>query len=185
VLYGSVADVKRVEMLAEYVGQGKKIAYLADATVGPSALRKVEQAAESLKVGLIVFRAEGPGEYDAVFRAMQKAGVDAILVGTSLNFLANRADLVPRAVATRLPTMCPWREMAQAGCLLTFGTNLEWVFGRVVDYLIRIVGLGQKPGDLPIEQASKLDLIINMKTARSLGVTIPDRLAARANEVLE
>ncbi len=185
VVYGSVADVKRVEMLAEYLGPGKKIAYLIDATIGPSAIQKVEQAAASLKLELVTFRAGGPSDYDAVFRAMQDAGVSALLFGPSLNFLLHRADLAARAAAARLPTMCHWREMAQAGCLLTFGTNLEWVFARVVDYVVRIVGFGQKPGDLAIEQASKFELIINLKTARALGVTIPDGLGARANEVLE
>jgi putative ABC transport system substrate-binding protein len=185
VVYGSVADLKRVEMLAEYLGRGKKIAYLIDGTVGPNAIQKVEQAAASLSVNLVVFHANGPSEYDAAFRAMQDAAVDALLFGSSLNFLLHRGDLVARASAARLPTMCHWREMALAGCLLTFGTNLEWVFGRVVDYVIRIVGFGQKPGELAIEQASKLELIINMKTARALGTTIPDRLAARADEMID
>ena len=185
VVYGSVADLKRVEMLAEYLGPGKKIAYLIDATVTPRAVEKVKQTAASLKLELVTFRADGPSDFDAVFRAMQDAGVGALLFHSSLNFLLHRADLAARAAAARLPTMCSWREMAQEGCLLTFGTNLDWVFARVVDYVVRIVGFGQKPGDLPIEQASKFELIINMKTARALGVTIPDRLGARADEVLE
>jgi putative ABC transport system substrate-binding protein len=185
VLYGTVADIKRVEMLAQYVGPGKKIAYLLDATVSPEGAKKVKQAAIASKVELVTFWANQPSEYEAAFKAMQNAGASAVLVGTSLNFLTHRSDLAARAAAARLATMCSWREMAQAGCLLTFGTNLEWVFGRVVSQVVSIVAFGQKPADMPIEQASSLDLIINMKTARALGVTIPDTLAARANDVLE
>jgi putative ABC transport system substrate-binding protein len=81
--------------------------------------------------------------------------------------------------------MCHWREEAQAGCLVAFGTSLDWVFSRVGEYLVRIGVMGEKAADLPIEQASKFELIINLKTARALGLTIPDGLAARASEVIE
>jgi putative ABC transport system substrate-binding protein len=185
VVYGSVADIKRVEMLGEYLGPGRKVAYLIDATVGPNAAEKVQRAAASLKIELVEFRAERPSDYARVFGAMQDANVEALLFGSSLNFLLHRDDLVARATAARLPTMCHWREMAQAGCLLTFGPNLQWVFGRVVDYSARILAFGQKPGDLAIEQASKLELIINMKTAKALGQTVPPTLLARADEVIE
>jgi putative ABC transport system substrate-binding protein len=185
VVYGAEADIKRLEMVAEYFGQGKRIAYLVDATIGPESIRKIEQAAATLRVELAVFRAVSPSEYDAVFQAMQDAGVGALLFSRSMNFLVDRGNLAARAAAARLPTMCHWREMAHAGCLVSFGTNLEWVFGRVVEYLLRIMVFGEKPGDLPVEQASAFELIINMKTARTLGVTIPDGLAARANDVIE
>jgi putative ABC transport system substrate-binding protein len=185
VVYGSVADGKRLEMLAEFLGAEKTVAYLVDATVGQSAINKVEQAAASIKMRLLVFRAAGPSDYDAVFRAIKDAGASALLLGSSLNFLANRVDLAARAASAGLPMMCQWREMAQAGCLLTYGTNLQWVFGRIVNQITSILAFGQKPGDLPVEQATNLDLIINLKTARALGATIPAGLGARANEMIE
>ena len=125
VVYGSEADIKRLEMMTEYFGQRKRIAYLVDATARAEGIRKVEQAAAKLGVDLMVFRAASPSDYDAVFRAMHAAAVGALLFSTSMNFLVDRGDLAARAVAAHLPTMCHWREMAQAGCLVAYGTNLE------------------------------------------------------------
>jgi putative ABC transport system substrate-binding protein len=185
VVYGSAADVKRLEMVVENFGKGKRIAYLIDATARPATRQNVEQAASKLGVDLVVFRAESASDYDAVFRAMHDAGVGALLLSTSMNFLVDRNDLTARAAAARLPMMCHWREMAQAGCVAAFGTSLEWVFGRVVDYMIRIMLYGQKPGDLPVEQASKFQLVVNLKIAKALGLILPSEVLARADELIE
>lgn len=184
VVYGGEADSKRLEILAE-LQNAKRLAYLVDATVSAASIERVQQAAAKLNVEILLVRALKPADYDSAFRTMQEASVAGLLLSPSLNFLEQANDLAARAAKANLPTICHWREMTQAGCLMSFGTSLEWVFDRVGDACTRILLYGSKPSEMAIEQASKFDLVINTKTAQALGVTIPAALAARASEVID
>jgi hypothetical protein len=152
----------------------ERVAFLVDATVGESARNRRYR---SLKLELVTFRITG--QISTVFG---RCKTRRWRCADQLQFELSAAQSRRRRGRRRtLATMC--REMAQAGA-----PHLRHEPGVVLvasDYVVRIVGFGQKPGDLPIEQASKLDLIINMKTARALGVSVPESLAARANDLLE
>ena len=115
---------------------------------------------------------------------MARARAGALTVLVSPMFFGERRRLVDLAAKTRLPTLFPWREYVDAGGLMAYGADLADLFRRAATYVDKILK-GAKPGDLPIEQPTKYELIINLKTAKALGLTIPPSLLQRADQVIE
>ena len=115
---------------------------------------------------------------------MSKARVDALTVLPSNMFFNERRRLVDLTAKSRLPAVYPWKDFVDAGGLMSYGLNVADLFRRAATYVDRIVR-GAKPGDLPIEQPTKFELVINLKTARTLDLTIPPSLLARADQVIE
>jgi putative tryptophan/tyrosine transport system substrate-binding protein len=133
---------------------------------------------------LFVYLADGPSDYQAAFVAMRRDRVESVLIASDVRFFQDRDLIAALAREGRHPTSCEWVSMARAGCLLGYGASQSDLRGRLAQYVARILG-GASPGDLPIEQPSKFELGINLKTAKALGLTVPPALLARADEVIE
>ncbi len=180
-LYG-----KRLELLKQLIPRASRVAILRDPENRTSALslRDAEGAAKSLGVVVQRFSARGPRDLDAAFLAIKRARADAVLLGENTAFIAERRRIANLALMHRLPMMFAAKEYAEAGGLISYGTDYPDLFRRAATYVDKILK-GAKPGDLPIEQPTKFELVINLKTAKALGLTIPRSLLLRADEVIE
>jgi ABC-type uncharacterized transport system substrate-binding protein len=143
-----------------------------------------EVAARALGVRLHFVEARGPEDFDRAFSDMTRARAGALTVRPAPMFVSERRRLVDLAAKNRLPTVYPWREFVEAGGLMAYGPNLADLFRRGATYVDKILK-GTKPGDLPVEQPPKFDLVINLKTAKALGPQIPQSLLQRADQVIE
>jgi len=147
-------------------------------------MREVEATARSLRIRLQRVDAKGPEEFESAFAAMARERADALLVGGTSTFLAHRTRLAELAVKGQLPTMYSFRESVEAGGLMAYAVNMADFVGRAAVYVDKILK-GAKPADLPIEQPTKFELIINLKAAKALGITVPQSLLLRADEVIQ
>jgi putative ABC transport system substrate-binding protein len=147
-------------------------------------LKEAEVAARALGVRLQVVEARGPADFDRAFSDMTRARAGALTVWGSSLFNAERRRLVDLAAKNRLPTAFPWREFVDVGGLMSYGPSLADLFRRAATYVDKILK-GAKPADLPVEQPTKFELVINLKTAKALGLTIPPSLLGRADEVIQ
>jgi putative tryptophan/tyrosine transport system substrate-binding protein len=147
-------------------------------------LKGAEVAARALGVRLQFFEARGPADFDRAFSDMTKARAGALTVLPSSMLLVERRRLVDLAAKNRLPAVYPTREFVDAGGLMSYGPNLADMYRRAATYVDKILK-GAEPGNLPVEQPTKFELVINAKTAKALGLTIPQSLLLRADEVIE
>jgi putative ABC transport system substrate-binding protein len=179
---------KRVEVLREVVPSLRRLAIFANvggSSPSSAAAEISEVQASAAKLGLEVVTPEVRRSEDIApaFEAI-KGRVDALYVRQELLQIMNRVRINTLALALRLPTILPAREDAEAGGLMSYATNTPDQFRRAGDYVDKILR-GAKPADLPVEQPTKFDLVINLKTAKALGLTIPDSILLRADEVIE
>jgi ABC-type uncharacterized transport system substrate-binding protein len=128
--------------------------------------------------------ARGPGDFDGAFAAMARERVGALFVVTDPVFIPHRARVVNLAAKNRLPSIFTQRADVEAGGLLSYGPNFADMYWRAAAYVDKILK-GVKPADLPVEQPTKFELVVNLKTAKALGLTIPPSLLQRANEVIQ
>jgi putative ABC transport system substrate-binding protein len=140
--------------------------------------------AEALRVTIDVFEVHNSGEVDGVLARLQEARPDGVLVAPDLLLLSNRAKIAGALATSRVPAVSPFRESASGGGLIIHGANIGVLFERAADYVDRILK-GTKPSDLPVQLATEFELIINLRTAALIGLTIPPTLIARADEVIE
>jgi len=147
-------------------------------------LKGAEVAARALAVRLQFVQARGPADFDKAFSDMTGARTSALTVLPSAMFFGERSRLVALAAKNRLPAVFPWREGVDAGGLMAYGPNVADLYRRAAIYVDKVLK-GAKPGDLPVEQPTKFELVINLKTAKALGLTIPPSLLARADHVVE
>jgi putative ABC transport system substrate-binding protein len=185
-IFGPPAVAKRLQLLHELVPEAVAIAYLSNPN-NPNAtleLSAAQEAAHSLGINLHVLRASNDTEIESAFAAMSQQKVGA-LIGASDTFLfGRRAQIVSLAARYRIPATYYLREFAQAGGLMTYGNNLAATYRLVGNYVGRILK-GEKPGDLPILQATEFEFVINLKTAKSLGLSIPASMQLVADEMIE
>jgi len=176
---------KKVGLLRELVPGLSRLAILADVGNPYAALdeRKIGEAARSLGIEVAPFEIRQAGELDATFEAM-KGRVQALFVLAVPLLFANRVRINTLALAARLPTMHGVREYVEAGGLMSYGPNWPDMWRRAGDLVDKILH-GTKPADIPVEQPNKFDLVINLTTAKALGLTVPPSLIARADEVIE
>jgi putative ABC transport system substrate-binding protein len=177
---------KQLELLKEAFPKLSRVAVLwASATFFSAAyLRETEAAARELGLTLQSYEIRDPKEFEGAFAAMTKARAEALLLPQSdLNF-ANARRIGELAAKSQLPTVHGFREAVEAGGLIAYATNAPAMFHRAATYVDKIFK-GANPGDLPVEQPTKFDLIINLKTAKALGLTIPQSLLMRADQVIE
>ena len=177
---------KQLELLKEAVPKLSRVAVLwASATFFSAAyLRETETAARGLGLTMQFYEIRDPKEIDDAFDAMTKARAEALLLPQSdLNF-AHARRIADLAAKSRLPTVHGFREAVEAGGLMAYATNAPAMFRRAATYVDKIFK-GANPGDLPVEQPTKFDLVINLKTAKALGLTIPPSLIMRADEVIQ
>jgi putative ABC transport system substrate-binding protein len=141
-------------------------------------------AAQSLGVELEIQSVKNTDDLEGMLTAVVKAGSEAIIVAGSPLFFSLQPRIAQWAEAARTPVLSPWRELPEAGGLLSYGTSANAMFHRAAVFVDRILK-GDDPATLPVEQPTTFELVINLKTAKSLGLTIPPMLVARANEVIE
>ena len=177
---------KRLQLLKEVVPRATRIALLWNPDPpGAEAYRKeVEHAARTLGVGLQVVGARGRNEFERAFATMARERADAIVVQADPVFFTARQQLVDLATQYRLPAVYHASEVVEIGGLMSYGASLADQFRRAATYVDKILR-GAKPGDLPVRQLEKLELVINLKTAKALGIAIPASLQASAPEYIE
>jgi putative ABC transport system substrate-binding protein len=146
-------------------------------------MKEVEVAAKGLRMQVQAFGVQVPNDFDKAFSAMSRDGVHAIIVIQSPAFSNERVRLVDLAVKNRLPVIYPQSEFAEVGGLMSYGPNLPDLFRRAAIYVDKILK-GAKPADLPVEQPTKFELVINLKAAKQIGLTIPPNVLARADRVI-
>ena len=177
---------KRLELIREVLPNASRIAVLWNPAnayqIGDE--KKVQAAAEQLRMRVLSLAARTPAELDAALARARTDHVDALLVLADRLFLHNRERIVDFAAANRLPTMNAYRELAEAGGLLSFGPSYAIMHRQAARYVDKILK-GAKPADLPIEGPNKFELVVNLKAAKALGLTIPPTLLVRADAVIE
>jgi putative ABC transport system substrate-binding protein len=175
---------KRLELLKDAVPRISKVAILVkpDNPFFAPAIRALEAAADALKIRLQQFEAGAPSEFEAAFSAMSKSRVDAVVILEDAVFVAHVKTIAELAAKHRLPT-AGFQELATAGGLIGYGVDFLEMYRRAAVFVDKILR-GTKPADIPVEQASKFDLLINLKTAGALGITITPQLLRRANQVI-
>src|SRR5215468_7952683 len=177
---------KRLALLKEAVPRASRVAILSN-PANPSHARELEAvqaAAGPLRLQLHASDARRPEDFDRVFAAIARERVDGLLVLVDSMFGIHRTRLAELAATYRLPTMSGVREYVVAGGLMAYGVNLADYMEGAASYVDRILR-GARAGDLPVEQPTKFELVVNLKTAKALGLTIPPSLLARADEVIE
>jgi putative ABC transport system substrate-binding protein len=180
---------KCLERLKEAVPRTTRVAVLwHPGSLGESTqrnmLNRAEVSARALGMQLQLVEARSPADFDKAFSEMITGRVSAMTVLTSIMFFNEQKRLVNLAAKNRLPTVYPWREPVDAGGFLSYGPNLNDLYRRAAYFVDRVLK-GTKPGDIPVEQPTKFELVINMKTAKALGLTIPQSLLLRADQVIE
>jgi putative ABC transport system substrate-binding protein len=179
---------KRLEILKEAVPQSTRIAVLANPAFPAHASRmhRLTMAAQALGLHLHIVEVRRADELDTAFVALARAGADAVLVLDDAVLLnSERGRVVADLAAThRLPVMYAWREWVVAGCLMSYGPSRPGVYRQAAIYVDKILK-GANPAELPVEQATKFELVINLKTAKALGMTLPPSLLLLADEVIQ
>ncbi len=179
-------DLKRLHLLHEAAPVARRHALLNHSLVPTLEARKADfrKAAAVAGVEPMFFEASGREAYEGAFAAMRAAGTGALVIGGEPQFRNDIGVLARLAIEAGLPTACHWRDMAEGGCLLSFGPSLPALYRRVAEPVARIFK-GAAPGDLPIEAPDRFELVVNLKTAKALGLTIPESLLLQATEVIE
>lgn len=177
---------KRLALLKEALPKVSRVAVPWDPSYSPFAAdwSLMRAAAQDLGVTLLPVEAHGPKEFETAFADMTREGVEALITFSDAMTFIHGRQLVELAARNRLPVMNPFREITEAGGLMSYGPSLPDMLRRSSVFIDKILK-GAKPGDLPIEQPTKFELVINMKTAKALGLTIPQSLLLRADQVIE
>ena len=185
-IFGPAAVTKRVELMHELVPQASVIGYLMNPNhpSGEIEMQAAETAARSLGKKMPVFKASNEPDLDATFATMVQQQIGALVVASDPFFWSRRSEVVSLAARYGLPAIYYLPEFARAGGLMAYGNNLPDIYRLVGVYVGRILK-GEKPADLPIIQPTKFELVINLKTAKALGLEVPAMLLARAEEVIE
>jgi putative ABC transport system substrate-binding protein len=182
-ILASELDVKRLEILREYVPQAQRIAVLADPTTVSTRVQ-LASGGRDLGIELVRFEAQNPDEIGRALDAITVARVEAVNVLASPILNTARRLIIDRMRDAHLPAIYQWPETAEDGGLLGYGPRNLLCYRHVVSLVDKVLR-GAKPADLPIEQPTKFDLVVNLKTAGALGMTIPPMLLLRADEVIE
>jgi len=183
---GLQSAVKGLELLKETVPSVRRVAALAN-PANPSyasAIENLRVAARALGVQLQLPEARGPGEFDSAFAAMAGERAGALLVLSGPEFGPHRQRLVDLAAKRRLPAMYSGREYTEIGGLMSYGPDVRDNFRRSASYVDKILK-GAKPADLPVEQPTKFEIVVNLKTAKALGLTIPQSVLLRTDQLIE
>jgi putative tryptophan/tyrosine transport system substrate-binding protein len=177
---------KRLALLKELVPKVSRVRVFWDSENPYSALgiKEVEAAARALGVRLHAVRLSGPSDLDTALATLKRDQVEALVIHPYVATLQNRGPIIEFAAANRLPAIYPLREYVDEGGLLSYGANVADISRRAAYYVDRILK-GAKPADLPVEQAMAVQLVVNLKTARALGLTIPSTLMVLADEVIQ
>jgi ABC-type uncharacterized transport system substrate-binding protein len=185
-LLNETIEPKRVGILRELLPQARIVAVLINPTFPPAEMqwRDIEAAARTFGMQTQTFRARTDGEIESAFQSITRQQIPALIVATDPLFVSRRDNLIALSETHKVPTMYGFRDIALAGGLISYGVSLPEAYRQVGYYAGRILK-GAKAADLPVVQPTKLELVINLKTAKALSLNIPDRLLAIADEVIE
>jgi putative tryptophan/tyrosine transport system substrate-binding protein len=177
---------KELEALHDLRPQATVIAALINPNLATTASQSqdVELAAHALGVQIRVLHASTEREIETIFASLPQVQADGLVIGANAFFFSRRDQLVGLATRYSVPTVYPWREAVVAGGLMSYGANVADAYRLAGNYIGRILR-GDKPADLPVQQSTNTELVINLKTAKSLGLTFPITLLGRADEVIE
>jgi putative tryptophan/tyrosine transport system substrate-binding protein len=177
---------KRLELLTELVPQARVIALLVNPNEPRTEglIRDMQEAARAKGVQLPVLKAAAEGEIDAAFASLVQLHADALVLGPDPLFNNRRDQIVALAARHAVPAISPWREMAAAGGLISYGASLTTISRQVGVYAGRILK-GEKPADLPVQRPTRFELVVNLKTAKALGLTVPPGMLDLVDEVIE
>jgi len=177
-------DAKRIGLLHDLVPQATALGFLVNPAFAKAQQQAVEETAHALKLQVPVLSASSDGEIEKAFETMAQQHVGALAVGTAPFFDTRRAKLLALQFQHRLPTAYAFREYAAEGGIMSYGPNTADVYRQVGLYVGRILK-GDKPADLPVMRPTKFELVINLNTAKALGLTVPLLLLGQADEVIE
>jgi putative ABC transport system substrate-binding protein len=177
---------KQLELLKEIVPKLSRVGVLGDVTRPgiPQALREINLAADALRVHIQFLEVRDPKDIETAFRAVSKEQADAVLVLPSPITFSHRRRVIAFAEQGRLPAMFSFPEFVEDGGLMSYGANIADLYRRAATYVDKILK-GAKPADLPIEQPTKFELIINLRAAKQIGLTVPPTVLARADRVIQ
>ena len=178
---------KQIELLHELIPKTGIIALLINPTNqlhSKPLLKDLEVGARTLGLQLQFVRASAPGDFDMAYATLRELQAGGLVIGPDIFFLAQRDQLVALAARHSVPAIYPWREGATAGGLMSYGSSQTETYRQLGIYTGRILK-GERPADLPVQQSTKVEFIVNLKTAKALGLTVPNTLIGRADEVIE
>ena len=178
--------LKRVELLSELVPQARVIGLLVNPAnpANEAEIRKAQEAAGAKGVRLAILKASSESEIDAAFAFLVELQAGALMVSPDVLFGSRRAQVLALASRAAVPAMYGWRDFVADGGLISYAPSIIGTYRQAASYAAKILK-GAKPADLPVEQPTKFELVINLKTAKALGLTVPPSLLARADEVIE
>jgi putative ABC transport system substrate-binding protein len=185
-IFGRELTPKRLELLMELVPQAGVIALLVNPTKSDTEdlVRDMQEAAGAKGVQLPIVKASTEGEIDAIFASLVQRQAGALVVASDAFFANQREQIVELASRHAVATIYDWREFSVSGGLISYGISFTASYRQLGTYAGKILN-GAKPADLPVQQPAKFELVINLKTAKALGITVPQSILARADEVLE
>jgi ABC-type uncharacterized transport system substrate-binding protein len=186
VQFTTALESKRLGLLLEMVPKANVIGVLINPSrqITEAQLAEIQHAATRANARIVILNAKTESEFAPSFAAMAKQQVGALLVAADPFFFSHRLALVAMAARHKVPAMYEWRDFPDAGGLMSYGTDLAYSYRQSGVYIGRILK-GEKPADLPVQQATKFEFVINLKTAKELGLDVPAGLSARADEVIE
>jgi len=175
---------KRIELLHEAIPTLSRVALLWNPPgSAPDYLKDTQTAARSLHVAVQSVEVRTADDFDSAFAAVLKGRAQALVVGPGQFMFTHQKEIVEFATKNALPSTFAWKDPVTAGGLMAYGVNIPHAFRRAAYYVDKILK-GAKVGDLPVEQPTKYDLVVNLKTAKALGITIPESILLRASEVI-
>jgi putative ABC transport system substrate-binding protein len=177
-------DGKRQDLLMEAMPEARRFAFLTDPTFPPAQLSALQNATRARGVDVAVFTAEVPEQIAPTMDKAKAWGADALNVLSGPLFSINRRIVIERAAALGLPAIYIWPEMAEEDGLIGYGPRLTPIYRQLARLIVKVLR-GVKPEDIPVEEPAKFDLVVNLKTAKALGLTIPESFLTRADKVIE
>lgn len=185
-LFAPELTLKHLDLLREIVPKLSRVAVLWNPANEdhPSVVKGVEEAAKQLNLEVVAVGARGPGEFPAAFASIEKANAGGLIVLVDSMLRVNRKPIVAFAADRRLPAIYATRDYVEAGGLMGYGACVPCNFKRSARYIADILK-GAKPAEMPVEQPSKFDILVNLKTAKALDITIPQSILLRADDVIE
>ena len=177
-------DGKRQDLLMEAMPEARRFAFLTDPTFPPAQLSALQNATRARGVDVAVFTAEVPEQIAPTMDKAKAWGADALNVLSAPLFSINRRIVIERAAALGLPAIYIWPEMAEEDGLIGYGPRLTAIYRQLARLIVKVLR-GVKPEDIPVEEPAKFDLVVNLKTAKALGLTIPESFLTRADKVIE
>ena len=176
---------KRLELLQQFAPRIRRVILLVnpDSPLHAAVLSETQKVASTLRIHIVTLKARNADELDAALRGIRRTSGDAFIVSSDVFFIANKAKIADAIRKAKLPALVPTRDYHGDGVLMSYGPSLRWGAHRAAAYVDKILK-GARPGDLPVEQYSKFELIIDLRAAHELGLKVPQELLLRADEVI-